>query len=591
MKYLALWFLLGLSVVSQAGANSLENNPSPYIRMHAHDKVHWQLWSEDVMSQARKQGKLVFISIGYYACHWCHVMRRESFNDAAIARTLNADFISVTVDRELNPSLDDYLLNFVQQTRGHAGWPLNVFVTPEGYPLVGMVYLPKQQFGSVIRKLAKQWKADGDSMGQLAQLAFYQNNTQADGPAVTPSVQALQQQLIKQTQGFADDLLGGFGVQSKFPSPEYLRLLLQVSDKKQAWLNDFLHLTLAQMRDLGLHDVVGGGFFRYTADPDWHTPHFEKMLYTNAGMIRLYTRAAATLEHPPYLQVARETVAFIQREMGAPGGGYISALSAQDDTGREGGSYLWPTDELRSRLSKKEWQMIQQSWQLLPQASGDYLPVGFALSPEWQPVRDKLMQKRVRHPAARDDKVLPAWNGYLLLALSELYRQQASEPLKAMGDDLADYLQKLALAGLGRDMGQDAHHYLEDFAMVAAGLDAWSRAAAWKVRPGLVAELVKQGFHRFYAHGGWQLSDQVILPRPAQPARLGVSNLPAPDVVLWRLRHQLGLEKQIKVPASQPGLTQAMLDNPFPWPGQISLYLSQHVGKMETDPQSGGEIR
>lgn len=591
MRSLLIYLLLSLSLVATAKANQLENHPSPYIRMHAHDKVHWQLWSEKVMAQARQQHRLVFVSIGYFSCHWCHVMRNESFNDTAIAKKLNSQFISVKVDRELNPSLDEYLMNFVQKTRGHGGWPLNVFITPDGYPLVGMVYLPKEKFLALLEKLSSKWQADPASLTQLAQQAFLQNKPESPGKPISFNANAVKLEVIEQTKQFADDLLGGFGAQAKFPSGEYLRLLINITDAKQTWLNEFLQLSLAQMAELGLHDVIGGGFFRYTTDPDWHTPHFEKMLYTNASMIRVYTAAAARLKRPGYLNIANETVAFIRRDMHAKSGGYISALSAQDNRGMEGGSYLWQLEELKRQLSPGEWQQVQQQWQLLQQESGEYLPAGLAVAPQWHQLRNKLMIKRLQHPAGVDDKVLPSWNGYLLQALAELYGQQPNPTLKSMGDELAGYLQKIAKGGLTRDMGNGRHHFLEDFAMVAAGLDAWSEQSGWRMPPQLVQKLVKQAFQHFYVEPGWKLSDQTILPRPSQPARLSVSHLPAADVVLLRLRRKWQLNEQIPVTTAVTGLRQSMLDNPFSWPGRISLYLEQNGGNIPTYPQSRAEIR
>ncbi|MCW8956849.1 MAG: DUF255 domain-containing protein, partial [Gammaproteobacteria bacterium] len=358
MRLCVLLLVMFGSFAGWAKDKSLSNHPSAYIRLHANDAVHWQVWQPAVLEQARQQNKLLFISVGYFSCHWCHVMRNESFNDADVAKLLNQYFIPVKVDRELNPALDQQLMSFLQRSRGYGGWPLNVFVTAEGYPLFGLVYLPKDSFLQLLGKVSGEWKADQGKLEKMALEAFQYMRRLSEQTEPLPQIEDMLSRLRNRVKMTADDMQGGIGDAKKFPREALLLALFEVfKDKPGDWLRDWLQLTLEQMMSRGLHDTIGGGFFRYTVDPAWHTPHFEKMLYTNAAMIELYVGAFRIFKDPRYLAVAEETADFIFREMAMAGGGYASALSAQDQQGREGGSYLWLRESLAQGLSDTQWKM------------------------------------------------------------------------------------------------------------------------------------------------------------------------------------------------------------------------------------------
>lgn len=334
--------LLLMASISHAGLkNTLANNASPYLAMHGGDPVHWQEWNEQTVATARKENKLLFVSIGYFACHWCHVMQRESYQNPGIAAKLNSNFIPVKVDRELNPALDTRLIEFVERTRGYSGWPLNVFITPEGYPLLGIVYLPPNDFSSLITELATIWQQDSQQLIAEAKAASEELQTTPLDKTIT-----IQEGLVSKVHGKlknvtltrADSFAGGFGNQSKFPSvPQLSAMLDSYKSNHDKQLAGFLRLTLNNMASLGLNDIIAGGFYRYTVDPQWRVPHFEKMLYDNALLASLYLQAGVAFDEPRYLDTARKTLDFMISELLSEQGGLYASLSAIDSKNVEGG--------------------------------------------------------------------------------------------------------------------------------------------------------------------------------------------------------------------------------------------------------------
>lgn len=535
--------ILSLYSCTCLAAESLQQHPSPYLRLHANDAVHWRVWDQTVLEQARQQNKLIFISIGYFSCHWCHVMRDESFTDAEVAEYLNRDFISVKVDRELNPALDHYLMDFTQKTRGYGGWPLNVFVTPDGYPLLGLVYLPKKELLSLLKKLQQGWLEDRDELFLMALKAFEFSKKQNGQRMEMPSVDDLQQYLLDVVQQFADELQGGIGNQSqtKFPRPALLLALLELyQQQKPEWLKEFLLLTLDQMATRGLHDAIGGGFFRYTIDPDWNTPHFEKMLYTNAGLARVYSRAYEVFGRVQYLLVAEETVDFMLREMRLPNGGFASALSAHDSEGVEGGSYLWQRDEISQVLSSAQWHRLGQVAQLLD-VEGQLLPAAQLVGSDWKDVRQRLYEKRRQNPPQVDSKLLPSWNGYMLSALAKLVQQTGNRNYRLAGEKLYALLLEQYRQGLYRTAQGVNRRYLEDFVFVAQGVRDWQQLYPDNSNQALVFDLVSQVFDLFLTEQGWRLSDTQLLPLPSDLLIIADAQLPSPDSVILTLCKELKL--------------------------------------------------
>ncbi len=556
-----LLFLLPLLAQAEA-SNQLLGHPSPYLAMHGADPVHWQDWGPEALARARAGNKLLFISSGYFACHWCHVMQRESYRDPAVAALLNRYFIPVKVDRELHPALDAYLIDFVKSTRGRAGWPLNVFLTPEGYPLLGLTYASRDDFQRLLDRLAGAWTNQADKLKAMAvaaqeQLAVSLRRERQALPADWASlVQGFKWQALR----VGDDIQGGFGRQTRFPMAPQLTALLEIQRQRpDKELAAFLRLTLDRMAGQGLRDLVGGGFFRYTVDPGWQVPHFEKMLYNQALHVPLYLEAAEVLETPAYRQVAQNTLDFVLARMGTPGDGYIASFSAVDGEGVEGGGYLWSAEKLERLLDAGERRIAGLVWDMraAPNNEGGYLPV-WSMNPAdaavelempvaeveaaLQRIRGKLLLSRAAREHPRDTKVLAAWNGLMLSALAAGVSAYGDAYL-APGRALRDLLLKRFLVGdrLHRSLGRSGAigaAALEDYVFVARGLADWADATTEEADRETAQRLVAVAWKRFY-DAGWRLDDTNPLPDiPAEPA-LPDSPLPSPSAELIRLSLRL----------------------------------------------------
>ena len=554
----ALVLLLSVLVPARAELNNqLKNHPSPYLAMHGEDPVAWQPWSEDILKLAQKSNKLIFVSIGYFSCHWCHVMQRESYQDENVAKRLNSDFIPVKVDRELDPALDAYLIEFVQRTRGYAGWPLNVFLTPEGHPVVGIVYLPNEQFRSLLIQLTELWQKNNEFLRETAaQAAAEQRMEHAASevklqPKLQPGIgQTLHAQLLQQILLAADDIQGGFGDQAKFPMPAQLNFLLEAYKQQPLdQIAHFLQITLEHMASQGLRDHIGGGFFRYTVDPDWQTPHFEKMLYDNAQLASLYIDAAKVFKRKDFEDIARDTLDFMLREMSTKKSGMVASLSAVDSNNVEGGYYLWRIDELKKLLTKQELDVVFLLWNLQAAShfEAGYLPI-YTMSPDQAAkklgkptdeimsvlasVRSKLYTARQSREVPVDDKQLTAWNGLALSALvkgaqlpnGDNYRQAAQKLRHFLVNQMWDGRQ---LVRAKKGVNEMAPGGLEDYAYAAHGLLHWAWFADYEPDQQLAKQWIDIAWQRFYTSTGWRLSDQLSLPNVF--GRIVVEDNPMPS--------------------------------------------------------------
>jgi uncharacterized protein YyaL (SSP411 family) len=294
--------LLALVLPLLATANQLKNHASAYLAMHGNDPVNWYSWSPEVLQQAKAQNRIILISSGYFSCYWCHRMHQDVYIHPDTARVLNQLTIPVKVDRELNPALDHYLIEFSRRTTGRAGWPIHVLLTPEGLPFYAFMYQPKARFIATIKRAAKLWQQRAEQITQAARQAL---PTPAPyTPDARPSLTRdhLRQLVFDRLQQQMDDFSGGLKGQQKFPQTPLLLALLaqpQRPDPIQHWLV----LTLDAMAQGHLRDHIDGGFFRYTVDPEWHTPHYEKMLYDNAQLAELYLRAGKHFARPDWIEV------------------------------------------------------------------------------------------------------------------------------------------------------------------------------------------------------------------------------------------------------------------------------------------------
>ena len=547
-------------------ANALRGNPSPYLAMHGEDPVQWRDWGPDILAEATDSGRPIFISSGYFACHWCHVMQRESYRDPAIAALLNDGFIPVKLDRELHPALDAYLIDFTERTAGRAGWPLNVFLTPEGYPFVGLTYAPPAEFRALLQQITGVWSEQREQLQSLARRGAKELAAAAAPPvsssdATEPS--ALMHLLRQQALSYGDLLAGGFGRQTRFPMAPNLLVLLQLQARApDPELGAFLRLTLDAIAGNGLRDHLDGGFFRYTVDPDWSTPHFEKMLYTQALLIPVFLKAAAVLDEPRYRLVARDTLRFLVREMRADSGGYVASFSAVDGSGVEGGYYLWTNAQLERLLSPDERRLAARVWGLggmstyeagqLPiegeslaeaaKALGLQLPSAEVLLAS---ARSKLLKARSNRGLPVDDKQLAGWNGLALSALVAGARALDDAELKTAAQSLRDFLVEGLVDGTqlhrarsnGNGIGAVA---LSDYAYVAQGLLDWSNLAGDPADRALALNLVRVAWQSFRDQGGWRQDASPLLPSIPSEAAFADGPLPSPSAVLVSLAFALG---------------------------------------------------
>jgi len=336
--------------------------------MHGSDPVKWQEWNKESINRAKKEGKLIYVSSGYFSCHWCHVMQRESYKNERVAKILNTYFIPIKVDREINSALDSHLIDFVERTQGRAGWPLNVFITPDGYPLVGMTYVPRKNFIEILNNLKTKWQKERTLLETIARDAtneLYTVVLEGSDKIQVGLGEEYVKRFLLQAEAMRDDMSGGFGQQNKFPSfPQLASMLAIYENKPEKELKQFLLLSLNKMASQGLYDQLGGGFFRYTVDPLWQVPHFEKMLYDNALLASLYIDAARIFNNEKFAQIAKNTLNFMLEVFHSKEGAYIASLSAVDDKDVEGGYYLWQADKLKKILNKNEMKVVELIWQL-----------------------------------------------------------------------------------------------------------------------------------------------------------------------------------------------------------------------------------
>ena len=613
LRFMIFGFLLVLSAAALALENQLRHHASPYLAMHGSDPVAWQLWNRQSFELARKEGKLLYVSSGYFSCHWCHVMQHESYQDSQIARLLNENFIPVKVDREIEPALDSRLIDFVERTQGHAGWPLNIFITPEGYPLVGMTYLPASNFIEVLNKLRLKWKRERSELEKIARNATKELTTTSDSNQVENKVNKKSgkkfiNDFLIQARSMADDLSGGFGEQSKFPSVPQLSVLLRLyNQNNDIHLRQFLTLTLDNMTSQGLYDQLGGGFFRYAIDPQWQTPHFEKMLYDNALLASLYMDAAKILKNPQYDVIAKTTLDFMLSSFQSSQGGMIASLSAIDGNGVEGGYYLWKTDEIKKILDPMEFSLVKQLWNLnaVPDLkAGHHLVMATSLAAaakklsidkeyaerNFSSAKRKLQSVRNKRLLPRDNKILAGWNGLALSALSQGAREYNSKKYEMAATALKEYIYKnlwrnRVLVRAVKNNMTYGQVDLGDYAYVSKGLNDWLSIKGNKKDQGWLNKMIVQGWSRFYIKGEWLRSENGLLKYKQGEKVIVDDVLPSASAIMIRTTidlcnktHDKNLMK--KALHALNVLTHEMSEQPFWYANHIfTLYTLQNINK------------
>jgi len=443
-------------------ANNLIKESSPYLLQHAHNPVNWYAWNETTLELAKKENKLILVSIGYSACHWCHVMEHESFENEEVAKVMNEHFINIKVDREERPDVDMVYMGAVQLMTGQGGWPLNCFALPDGRPIYGGTYFPKQQWINVLMNLADLFKTNPDKAYEYAaNLTDGLEHLEMPKSIETSpfSMDSLRKSVNKWKQGF-DLEFGGPNRAPKFPLPNNYLFLLQYNYYEHDFLvKKHIDLTLTKMAWGGIYDHLGGGFARYSTDVFWKVPHFEKMLYDNAQLISLYTQAYKQQENELYKRVVYETIDCVQRDLMNTDHGFYSALDA-DSEGVEGKFYVWQKEELENLLADHykvfaDYYCVNETgyWEhdnyvLMRDTDDSAIALKHGL--DTQELNQKIdsckeilfAERKKRVAPGLDHKVLASWNGLQCKALAEAYLVFEEKRFKDLAIANANYLLK-----------------------------------------------------------------------------------------------------------------------------------------------------
>jgi uncharacterized protein len=543
--------------------NGLVDSLSPYLLQHAHNPVDWQPWGEAAMARARAEQKPIFLSIGYSACHWCHVMERESFENPEVAAVLNAHFVSIKVDREERPDLDDLYMDAVQALTGRGGWPMSVWLTPDLEPFHAGTYFPPQSRGGMpgflplLTRIAEAWQDDRTGLvTQAANLASeLRRQAEVEAGAELPGWPVVETALAQLRRAF-DGRWGGFGPAPKFPAHLAVELILA---RGTAGDRALAIRTLDAMYEGGMFDHLGGGFARYSVDAQWLVPHFEKMLYDNAQLASCYLTAFQATGEPRYGQVARETLDYLLRDLRDPSGGFHASEDA-DSEGEEGKFYVFTPDEVREALGTPDGKRFCAAFGITEGGNFEhgrsvvhrFLAPASAVLPEAEDrrLREQLRlwrDQRVR--PAKDDKVLAAWNGLALSALARGFQVLGDGRYLEAAQACADFLR--------RELWRDGHllrvwrqgkahtpAFLEDLAAVANGLvdlyeadfnPAWLRWAE-ALAEALLAQFqdpLGGGFHSTRAGA----VDLLLRQKPGYDQALPSGNTLAAQALLRLSRH------------------------------------------------------
>ncbi|MEP7379178.1 MAG: thioredoxin domain-containing protein [Chloroflexota bacterium] len=479
--------------------NRLAQETSPYLLQHAHNPVDWYAWGGEALARAKELDRPIFLSIGYAACHWCHVMERESFEDMATAQFLNEHFVAIKVDREERPDLDSIYMDAVQQMTRSGGWPMSVFLTPDGRPFYGGTYFPDTprhglpSFRQVLTGISEAWREQRDEVERSGSAL-----TEAIASAARPAGAAgaaggaldatdLDEALAAVERGF-DARTGGWGGSPKFPQPMTIEFLMRLAATRPG---DERPLAIARraldaMAAGGIHDQLGGGFARYATDSIWLVPHFEKMLYDNAQLARAYVHAWQLTQDARYRDVALDTLTFMERDLLTADGGFAASLDA-DTAGVEGATYVWSLAEIEAILGVEASAEFCRAYGVTAKGNWEghniLSRVGDGDEQRLKESRAKLFTARQKRPQpARDDKVLTAWNGLAIAAFADAAAAFAEPRFAGVAARAADLLLSRVRDGDGRlsrswkDGRAVAAGTLEDYTHLADGLLALYQA-------------------------------------------------------------------------------------------------------------------
>ncbi len=528
--------------------NRLAGSSSPYLQQHASNPVDWYPWSEEAFELARREDKPVFLSIGYSTCHWCHVMAHESFEDEEVAGMLNQYFVSVKLDREERPDLDQLYMSFVHALTGRGGWPMSVFLTPGRKPFFAGTYFPKHPRGGqtgfmdLLNAIHDAWSRRKDDVLQSAEEILHQLKQKKDSGNIRAIPEKATDIAFDQLSSAFDSDYGGFGEAPKFPTPHHLLFLLRYWKKtgyaEALWMAEY---TLKKMRYGGICDQLGGGFHRYSTDRHWRLPHFEKMLYDQALLSMAFTEAFQITGKDFYRNTGGEILDFVLVSMTSPEGGFWSAYDA-DSEGEEGRFYLWSETELMSLLGPNDFHFVKHAWNTMPEGNhadessgrptglnilyqdkdSDVLAYEQGISvQEWLTVKKRIQDllikvRNSRVPPFLDDKILTDWNGLMIAALAKAsasfgnrpYLEAAESAWKFVNTHLRDSQGRLLKSWRNGRTVMSGH--LDDYAFIIWGLiELYEVSAvpdylreAVSLTNTMIADFWDSGQHGFYLASG-----------------------------------------------------------------------------------------
>lgn len=471
--------------------NELSKSTSPYLQQHANNPVHWKEWSPSVLNQAKKEDKPILVSIGYSSCHWCHVMEKESFEDTAVARIMNENFINIKVDREERPDVDQVYMDAVQTMGLRGGWPLNVFLTPDQKPFYGGTYFPRDGWVNLLNSITEAFNTNREKINESAE-AFTENLQRNESVKYKLEgsdylfTDAERDTTFERLSLKFDADHGGIQKAPKFPMPavwQYLASYYSTSENKKAI--NHLELTLEKIADGGIYDHIGGGFARYSTDGEWHVPHFEKMLYDNGQLLSLFATGYKLTKNPKFREVMLETVAWLEREMLDESGGFYSALDA-DSEGEEGKFYVWQYEEIQNLVSNEHIEPIAHyfdisnngNWEgknvLRIVESLEGIQERFSIdSDTFNSIIKKFKEQALNEREKRirpglDNKIIAGWNGLTLSGLVEAYQATQDSTLLELATKNAEFIKReLVKDGLlNRFPDKSMEGFLEDYAAV-----------------------------------------------------------------------------------------------------------------------------
>ena len=478
--------------------NALINETSPYLLQHAHNPVDWHAWNDETLALAKKENKLMLISVGYAACHWCHVMEHESFEDTTVAKIMNQNFINIKVDREERPDVDQVYMNAVQLITGRGGWPLNCIALPDGRPLWGGTYFPKDNWINALEQIATLYKEDPAKAEEYA-AKLTEGVKQSDLIAVNTDESSFTitelDQIVSNWEKHIDTEMGGSNGAPKFPIPNNYQFLLRYAKQtNNTNILDYVNTSLTKMAYGGIFDQVSGGFARYSVDAKWHIPHFEKMLYDNGQLVSLYANAYQATQNPLYMDIVYRTTKFVERELMNNNGAFYSSLDADSDNKEgeleEGAFYVWKKEELQQIIKDDfelfsdyynvtdNWKWENDTYNLHRTKSDKEIAKQHNISIDeltqkvnlWQ---NTLLNARTKKSRPRlDDKTLTSWNALMLKGYIDAYRVFDDEHFLERALKNANFIlhiQSKEDGGLNRNFKNNKssiNAYLEDYATV-----------------------------------------------------------------------------------------------------------------------------